>query len=405
MTTYTNPFTGQTISPSSVSYESISISVNTALQWPINGNTSTPASSIIDVTATTAGLQLQLPPASQVSTGQSVLVRNVGSNAFTVTDTSGNTIISTASGIAEFIFLTDNTTLNGVWSSVVFGAGTSSANASALAGYGLTPINTTLNQSYPTSTLFSNTTLGTTSRAQFLVWGSGVGTITLPSASVVGNNWFVNIRNGGTGILTLTPSGTDLIDGNASQQLQLTESLVLVSNGSGYSTFAYGRSNAFVYTQLLLTVTGGTTTLTSAQGANTIQAYVGVLASNQIVVLPSTVQLYTFTNNTTGAFTLTFKTSAVGASTIAVGANQTVVAVCDGTNVFNANSASSGAFTNITLAAGTPAAPSLNFVSNTTTGLYLPASNQIGFTVNGVNAATLASSGFAIPVGISGGTF
>ena len=87
MTTYTNPFTGQTISPASVSYESITISSNTALQWPINGNTSTPASSIIDVTATVASLQLQLPPASQVSTGQSVLVRNIGSIAFTVTDT------------------------------------------------------------------------------------------------------------------------------------------------------------------------------------------------------------------------------------------------------------------------------------------------------------------------------
>ncbi len=405
MTTYTNPFTGQTISPSSVSYESISISVNTALQWPINGNTSTPASSIIDVTATTTGLQLQLPPASQVSTGQSVLVRNVGSNAFTVTDTSGNTIISTASGIAEFIFLTDNTTLNGVWSSVVFGAGTSSANASALAGYGLTPINTTLNQSYPTSTLYSNATLDTTSRAQFFVWGSGVGTITLPSASVVGNNWFVNIRNGGTGILTLTPSGTDLIDGNASQQLQLTESLVLVSNGSGYNTFAYGRSNSFAFTQLLLTVTGGILTLTSAQGANILQEYVGTLASNQIIVLPSTVQLYTLTNGTSGAFLLTFKTSAVGAATITVGAGATVVAVCDGTNVFNANSATGGTFTNLTLVAGSAGTPPLNFVSNATTGLYLPATAQIGFTVNGVNAATLASSGFAIPVGISGGTF
>ena len=409
MTTYTNPFTGQTISPSSVSYESISISVNTALEWPINGNTGTPASSIIDVTATTTSLQLQLPPALQVSTGQSVLVRNIGTNTFTVTDTSGNTIVSTASGIAQFIFLTDNTTLNGVWSSVVFGAGTSSANASALAGYGLTPIGTTLNQSYPTSTLFSDATLNATYRAQFLVWGSGVGTITLPSASVVGNNWFVNIRNGGTGILTLTPSGADLIDGSSSQQLQLTESLVLVSNGSGYNTFAYGRSNTFAYTQLLLTVTGGTTTLTSAQGANTIQEYVTStgLASNQIIVLPSTVQLYTLTNNIAidNGYSLTFKTAAIGGYTITVATNATVVAVCDGTNVFNANSSSGGTFTNLTLIAGSAASPPLNFIANTSTGIYLPASNQIGFTLNGVNSATLASTGFAIPVGVSGGTF
>ena len=131
MTTYVNPFTGQTISPSQVSYEDLSISVDTALEWPINGNQGDVASAIIDVTATVASLKLALPPATQVSTGQSVLVRNVGANTFTVTDTSGNTIISVASGIAEFIFLTSNTTINGTWATVTFGAGTSTANASA----------------------------------------------------------------------------------------------------------------------------------------------------------------------------------------------------------------------------------------------------------------------------------
>ena len=137
-TSYINPFTGQTVSPSSVSYESLAITANTTLQWPINGNTGTPASSIIDVTATSSGTAtgwlLELPPAAQVSTGQSVIVRNTGSQLFTVTDNSGNTIVAVGSGIAEFIFLVDNSTVNGVWASVVFGAGTSSANAGALAG-------------------------------------------------------------------------------------------------------------------------------------------------------------------------------------------------------------------------------------------------------------------------------
>ena len=405
MTTYTNPFTGQTISPSSVSYESISISSNTALQWPINGNTNTPASSIIDVTATVASLQLQLPPASQVSTGQSVLVRNIGSIAFTVTDTSGNTIVSTASGIAEFIFLTDNTTTNGTWSSVVFGAGTSSANASALAGYGLTASGTVLNQSYTVSTIYSSATINATNRAQFIVWSSGVGTITLPSAGTVGNNWFAMIRNNGTGIVTITPTGTDTIDGNANQQLQLTESLVIVSNGTGFNTFGYGRSNQFAYTQLLLAVTGGTVTLTAPQAANTIQEYTGVLTSNSIIVVPSTVQLYAITNNTTGAYSLTIKTTVGGAATVAVGQGLTVVAICDGSNVFNANSGSAGTLSNITLTAGSAAVPPLNFISNTSTGLYLPATSQVGVTLNGVNAATFTSTGLLLPIGISGGTF
>ena len=405
--TYVNPITGQTINPSQIGYESLTISANTALDWPINGTTNTNVvASIIQVTATVASLSLSLPSALQVSTGQSVLIQNVGSNPFTVTNISGATIVSIASGVAQYIFLTDNSTNNGTWSSVTFGAGTSAANAAALAGYGLTAISTTLNQQYSESSIFSSVLLNSTYRAQFLVWAGGVGTITLPTASTVGNGWFVMVRNGGTGILTLTPSGTDTIDSAATQQLQLTESLVIVSNGiNGYSTFAYGRSNAFAYTQLAKTVTGGTTTLTAVEYANVVQEYYGALTSNQIIVLPSTVQIYYLNNQTTGAYSLTFKTSSVGAATVTVAQGQTLTVVCDGTNIYNSSSASGGTVTTLTINSGSAAAPSLNFTGNTSTGMYQPATNQIGFALNAANAATLTATGFLIPVGISGGTF
>lgn len=404
MTTYVNPFTGQTVSPSSVSYESLALTADTELQWPINGNDNTPASSIIDVTATAAWL-LKLPPATQVSTGQSIIVRNVGAQSFTVTDYGGNTIVSVASGIADFIFLTDNTTVNGIWASVVFGAGTSNANAGALAGFGLTAIGLTLNQAYNVTSYYSTATLGTSDRAQFNVWAGGVGSFNLPSSSSLGNNWFTIIRNGGTGVLTLTPTGIDTIDGNVNMQLQLTESVVIVSNGvNGFSTYAYGRSNAFAFTQLAQVVTGGTLTLSSAQGANIIQEYTGALIANQIVVLPSTVQLYSLQNGTTGAFSLTFQTSGIG-STVTVGQGQTAFVVCDGTNVYSTTSNTSSSFTSATLAPGSVGAPSLNFQGNTTTGLYLPASNQIGFAINGAVGMTLSSTGLVVTNGISGGTF
>ena len=409
MTSYFNPFTGQTVSPSSVSYESLSLTANLELQWPINGNDNTPASSIIDVTATSSGTStgwlLELPPATQVSTGQSLIVRNVGANTFTVTDNSGNTIISIASGIADFIFLIDNTTVNGIWASVVFGAGTSNANASALAGFGLTPIGLTLNQAYNITNYYSNSALGAANRAQFNVWEGGVGTFTLPSAVSVGNNWFTIIRNNGSGVLTLTPTGTDTIDGNINMQLQLTESVVIVSNGSnGFNTYAYGRSNAFAFTQLAQVVTGGTLTLTAAQGANIIQEYSGALTSNQVVVLPSTVQLYSLQNSTSGPFSLTFRTAGIG-STVTIGQGQTGLVVSDGTNVYSTTSNTTSTFTSATLAPGSVGAPSLNFQGNTNTGLYLPASNQLGFAINGTVGMTLSLNGLTITNGISGGTF
>jgi hypothetical protein len=405
---YVNPITGQTISPSQVGYEELTISANTALDWPINGTINTNVvAAIIQVTATVASLNLLLPSALQVSTGQSVLIQNVGTNAFTVTDTSGNTIVSISSGVAQYIFLTDNSTDNGTWSTVTFGAGTSAANAAALAGYGLIASGTTLNQQYAESSLFSSAVLNDTYRSQFLVWSSGVGDITLPSSSSVGNGWFVMIRNGGSGILTLIPSGTDTIDGNATQQLQLTESLVVVSNGvDGYNTFAYGRSNTFSYTQLSKTVTTGTYTLSAVEYANVVQEYFGALTGNVIVILPSTVQVYYLNNQTTNAFSLTFKTTAVGAATVIVPQGQTLTVICDGTNVYNSSSAAGGSIvSNLTLASGSAAAPSLNFVTNTSTGLYQPATNQIGFAVNGANAMTLTATGLAVPAGISGGTF
>jgi hypothetical protein len=411
MSNYTSPFTGQTIYPSTVSYESITLTANLILQWPINGNTNTPVSSIIDVTATSSGYYLILPPATQVSTGQSILIRNVGSNSFTVAANSGTTapgatIVSVTSGVAEYIWLTDNTSVAGTWTSIVFGAGTSSANAAQLAGYGLSASNLTLNENNPVTFINSSATINSTYQSQFLAWNTGSGTLTLPSASSVGNGWFCIIGNYGTGIVTLIPVGTDTINGNSNQQLQLTESLTIVSNGSsGWNTYGYGRSNAFAYTQLALTVTGGTTTLSSSQAANTIQAYNGTLTSNQIIVLPSTVQLYSFTNNTTGTYTLTFKTNISGGSTLIVAQNQTVMAICDGTNVYNANSVSAGSVTSITLASGTVSTPTINYTGDTSTGIYHPASGQLAITLSGSLGALFSSSGLYLPNGLSGGAF
>ena len=408
MTSYINPFTGQTIQPSQVGYELLEISVDTELQWPVNGNNSDVVANIIEVDATVAGLDLIMPAATQVSTGQSVLITNIGTETFTVVDNDLNTIIAIASGIAEYIYLTDNTTVPGTWSTVTFGAGTSSANAGALAGYGLKAISTTLNQAYNVVTYSGDFTLTATDRAEFAVWNGGVGTFTLPSASAVGNNWFCMIRNNGSGILTIQPVGSNTIDGNSNQQLQLGESLVVVSNGSsGFNTFGYGQAAEFFYTQLAkdLTGLGPTVTLTPTEAANVIQEYFGVLSSNIEVIFPPTVQLYVVTNLTTGSYNLTFGTGSLGAATVTIPQNQSLILVCDGTNVYNANSATISILPSLTINPGTAAAPTLNFVGDTNTGLYQPYSGSVGMSLNGVNKLTLSSTGLAVIDGISGGTF
>ena len=405
MTSYINPYTGQTISPSQVGYEQLTITTDTLLQWPINGNTDSVVANIIEVTASTAGLKLYMPPATSVSTGQSALIRNIGANSFTVVNTSGTTIVSIASGIAQYIYVTNNATINGTWGTVTFGAGTSAANAATLAGYGLEAVSTTLNTITPVTTFSSNYQMLPEDQSSLYVWTGGAGTVTLPSAASAGASWYAIIKNDGTGILNVAPSGANTIDGEVSKQLQIAESFVLVTDGTTFYSYAYGQSATFFFTQLTKSVTGGTVTLTSNEAASIIQEYIGVLTSNCTVILPPTVQLYSFQNNTTGAFSLTFSTGAGGATTVSLPKNQTILAICDGTNVYNAQTSTSSFINALTLGNGSAAAPSLSFTGSATTGLYLAASNQLGFAIAGVNAGTLAATGLRMPVGIIGGAF
>jgi hypothetical protein len=107
---YTSPFTGNVIQPTDVSYRAVTLAANTQLEWPVNGTaTDDYAARIMQVTATTSGLELQMPPANQTSVGNDALIRNVGANTFTVTDyEGGNTIISIAAGETKYIYITDN---------------------------------------------------------------------------------------------------------------------------------------------------------------------------------------------------------------------------------------------------------------------------------------------------------
>ena len=73
---YNSPFTGDVIQPTDVSYRAITLSTNTQLEWPINGNaTDDYAARIMQVTASSASLSLYMPPANQASVGQDALIK------------------------------------------------------------------------------------------------------------------------------------------------------------------------------------------------------------------------------------------------------------------------------------------------------------------------------------------
>jgi hypothetical protein len=413
MTSYNSPFTGTTIQPTDVSYRSVTLSANTQLQWPINGNaTDDYAARIMQVTATAPGLELRMPPANQTSVGNDALIRNVGANSFTVKNYAGtNTIITIAAGEAKYIYITANPTEQGTWGIIAFGTGSSSADAATLAGYGLLAVTTTLNQSHPVTTFGSSATADSTYRAQAYVWTGGAGTLTLDSASTLGNNWFVMVRNGGTGALTVATTGGQSINGSGTVTMQPNDSAIIVCSGTAFYTVGLGKSTQFNFTQLTKAVTNGSYTLTAVEASNVIQKYTGTLTGNVTIVVPQTVQVYYVVNETIGGvgnYTVTLTTGIGNTATVTAGNQATLI--CDSVNLLNANTVLAGA-SNISLNNGSVGAPSLNFSSETSTGVYRAAAGEFDIAILGTNRLALTATGLAIngtgnfTGGISGGTF
>lgn len=413
---YNSPFTGNVIQPTDVSYRAVTLSANTQLQWPINGNaTDDYAARIMEVTASSAGLSLYMPPANQASVGQDAMIRNVGAQTFTVKDYAGaNTIVSIPAGEARYIYITDNPDEEGTWGIIAFGIGSSGADAATLAGYGLLAIGQTLNQSQPVTTFSSNYTALTTDRSNTFVWTGGAGTLTLSGATVLQDNWFMFLRNSGTGALTVACSGGDVINGSATIILQPADSCIIVCSGAAFYTVGLGRNTQFAFTQLTKAVTGGTVTLTAAEASNVILKFTGTLSSNATIIVPQTVQVYYVQNATIGgASNYTIKlTTNTGGSEATIASNQQATLICDSVNLVNANTVLAGA-SSIGLINGTVGSPALYFGAEASTGVYRAASGEFNISILGVLRSTLSASGLTINgtvtatnyVGISGGTF
>ena len=403
---FNSPFTGTVIQPTDVSYRAITLSANTQLNWPINGNATTDYTArIMDVTATTTGLSMYMPPANQTSVGNDALIRNVGSNAFTVKDYAGtNTIITIPAGTVQYIYIQTNADTQGTWGKIAFGTGTSSADAATLAGYGLLATGLTLNQSSPITTFATSYTAVAADRAAMYVWTGGAGSLTLGLASTLGNNWFMRVRNAGTGLLTIPCSGGNQFNGSSSVGLQPGDSCLIACSGAAFYSVGLGKNTQFNFSQLVKTVSTGSYTLTSSEASNVIQKYVssGDLVGDVTVIVPPTIQVYYVQNATTGAYTVTISTG--GGATATISAGQQATLICDSVNLVNANTVLAGS-TAISLIDGSVGAPALNFSSEVTTGIYRAGTGEFDIAILGVKQFALTAAGLAIPSGINGGSF
>lgn len=339
MTTYTNVFGGANIYPSEISYSALTLTADVVLSWPEETSTNTNlATRIIDVTAAVADWSIFLPDARKGGNGQTILFTNYGAAQVLVKSTTGVQLIAMAAGTSWQIYLTNNTTESGSWRAFQYGAATSEANASALAGTGLIAIGSVLSQNMPATDFNSDYSAGDTDRSRFFVWNGAGGTLELPSPTLLGNGWFINLSNQGSGALSVNPAGTVTIDGLSAKNYNPGESSMIVTDGLNYYSIGYGKDAVFAFDYTSIDVAGTGNYVLSGSELNRI-AYTltGTLTGNRNIVVPATVQQYWITNDTTGAYTLTVKTSSGTGYTIDQG--QSAILYCNGTNVVPADTA------------------------------------------------------------------
>lgn len=368
-------FGGGVTHPADISFKAVTMVAPLTLNWPgISTASDDVIARIMEVNPEIDGLTLTLPDATQVSVGQDILISNVGDADVTVLDSSGASIASVPSGSVKYFYLTNNTSAAGAWSVVQFGVGSSSADASLLAGLGLKAIGATLNQKYDVIETTSDLDIRSSDRARLYAYTGGSHTVTLPTSASVGADFFFLMKNGGAGTITVQPSGSDVIDGSASLLIQPNDGLILYSAGASnkWYTVALGRSVQFAFTQLQKNVGGATQdiVLTSSEAQNKVITFTGTLVQSINVIVPNTVSVYYLFNNTQGNFALTVKTADGTGIAVTQGARD--IAVCDGTDIRRGvdNTSATTLFS-----VGSAGAPSITFVTDPDSGFYDFAAN------------------------------
>lgn len=337
MTTYTNIFGGSNISPADISYAAVSLTEDTTYDWPLETSPSSNLiAGIMDVTATAGPWSMILPSALEVSTGQAILVNNVGPESFIVKNAAGVQVVAPVPGSVWQLYLTDNTTEGGIWQAFQYGAQVSTANASTLAGTGIIAIGSLLSLAMPVTFFSTNYTANVNDRAKTLIWNGGAGTLDLTPAGTLADNWFLQVRNEGTGALFVDPAGSQTINGLSTLTFQPGDSAIIFTDGLNFYTIGYGQAPVFAFDYTVINVAGSGNYILSGSELNRISYnFTGVLTGNRSIIVPQTVQQYWVANNTTGPYTLTIKTAAAAGTTISQGSR--AILYCDSTNVLFAD--------------------------------------------------------------------
>lgn len=404
-------FGGGPVQPAIVSYRFIDLTADLELFW---------ANSYLDTTDVVAAnmnvdgdasYDINMPDATQVGVGMQCVFNNIGANVFYVYTNSGNTLIcSVVAGASCYLYLTDNTTTDGIWSHIASGSTTSTADAGVLAGYGLKalpnpPGIATLNTDVVTVTTNDvdfNPTIA--NRSNLIVWTGGADDITLPALVSGDAGYYVSFNNQGSGLWRILPTAPALFDGETDIEVNFGQSLTAVWDGTDWYSLGFGQDLIFPFTVLNKNISGNTNvTLTAGEGANEVLQFnhaAGDLTGDVTIFMPSRVQFqWVVYNNTTGAFDLSIQqTDGAGGGTgtiyiIPQGNRQTFYN--DGTTLYDFPTVVEISDT-ATFPSGTLAAPGIAFTDSPSTGLRRSAANTISVVAGAVDGIVVTDSAIAL---------
>lgn len=402
---YTDVFGAQTVPPSEESYIFHNLSgADNQLYWP--EQYSGAGYLLADITELTGAgvVAVRLPAADAVSVGESFLLRNRCLDDIQVNDASGAPAALLPAGQTLFFYVVDNTTPEGQWQIFTFGAGTSAADAVALAGDGLSVATGRLRVSSEYRAINSDYPIVPEDRGQILDVVTGTVTVTTPDATTAGDGFYCFIRNSSAGNLTLEGRDTQTVNGALSVPFAPGDSVILMSTGTNWVTVGYGRSVSGQFSEVIVNAAAGDVTLSSSDVAGRMIRVAGTATTNITVTLPAIDNIYfVVVEAGMGAYNVTFTTGS-GATTILTASQRTVL-TSDGTNVLAA--VTTTVTSSLALVDGSAAAPSISFSLDTNTGIYRKTNDTIGFTTGGTERMALSPTGLTLQTALAvaqGGT-
>lgn len=318
-------FGGNLVQPSQLEYtDYINVTANVDLAWPYTfADRKNVCAVQMDISVDEEDIVFKLPSALETGVGTSFFMNNIGSIPFDVNDNAGDDLTTIAPGFIVYFYLIDDSSAAGVWRQFVFGAGSSSANAAELAGYGLiaqvdgTPP-AKLNTIYDILTETVDFSVDNTYMSSCVICTNQINA-SIPTGLTAG--FYLVISNQSEGVGIVHPVGCEINGSTDNVLLAPEQSILLITDGTNWVSVGFNQINPQPAAELNVILTGTTYTLPpSTQASYNIFYFTGAIVSPCTVTLTASPGGWYFHNQTSQVVSLT----AAGSVTVTLQPDQRV---------------------------------------------------------------------------------